>query len=405
MPDPTATDITSADSAAGDSTTALYRAAIGTVSTAYYLPIFARFEAADRVGMRWNWAASLSTLNWLAYRRLWSAALVYAGAMLSVALMVFGIGRLVFQFSDTVQLGMLLAFAVAAFVAPGLFGDAVFYVDCRKKMAHALSVNATLDDACGMLKRGASSRMRLAGLVLLNAAIVGAVASGYFYFPKAGTLPFGLEKSMDPRNVAVGHAIDASPVPVVAASSPASTASQPVTETLVTAPGSAASAPVSGASAPSTAPAASVAAAASAAKTPEPVIVSPVVATAPPATPEVIAKPVQAKPVAVKPKKTPEHKPATAVAAKKPAKTAKAKVEEKSDPYYINVGLFADENNARNARVKLTDVGLPAFQQEIKTSKGVRTRVRVGPFDTQTEADRASDKIHAMGLEAVVFQP
>lgn len=402
MPATTATDTTRADSSAGDSTTTLYRAAIGPVNAAYYLPIFARFEAADRVGMRWNWAASLCTLNWLAYRRLWSAALVYAGAMVSVALMVFGIGRLVFQFSETVQMGMLAAFAMVAFVLPGLFGDAVFYVDCRKKMAHALSVNATLSDACGMLQRRASSRMRLVWLVLANAAVAAAVAWGYFSFPQAGALPFGLEKPVDARHVAVGHAVDAvpAPLPVAAASSPAVAASAPVPA--ASAPVPAASTPVQAASAP--APIALAPA--------EEVLVAPVAVEPPaPAKPAVV-KPASATPAAAKPAKTapprakaPVQKPATAAVAKTSAKPSKPPMEEKPAPYYINVGLFADENNARNARVKLTDAGLPAFQQEIKTSKGVRTRVRVGPFDTQPEADRASDKIHAMGLEAVVFQP
>lgn len=401
MPANTATDTTSADSTAGDSTTTLYRAAIGPVNAAYYLPIFARFDAADRVGMRWNWAASLCTLNWLAYRRLWSAALVYAGAMVSVALMVFGIGRLVFQFSETVQLGMLAAFALVAFVLPGLFGDAVFYVDCRKKMAHALSVNATLNDACGMLKRRASSRMRLVWLVLANAAVAAAVAWGYFSFPQAGALPFGLEKPVDARNVAIGHAVDAipAPIPLAAASSPAS----------------AASAPVPAASAPAPVPASVASAPVQAASAPAPIAMAP--AAEPSVAPVAMEPPAPAKPAAVtpattKPPKTPPprakapvQKPATAATTKASTKPAKTPIEEKPVPYYINVGLFADENNARNARVKLTDAGLPAFQQEIKTPKGVRTRVRVGPFDTQPEADRASDKIHAMGLEAVVFQP
>ena len=70
----------------------------------------------------------------------------------------------------------------------------------------------------------------------------------------------------------------------------------------------------------------------------------------------------------------------------------------------INVGLFADDNNARNAFVKLQDAGLPALSQEIKSSKGKRTRVRVGPFETQPEADQAAERIRALQLEAVVFK-
>ena len=70
--------------------------------------------------------------------------------------------------------------------------------------------------------------------------------------------------------------------------------------------------------------------------------------------------------------------------------------------YVVNVGLFAQENNARNALTQLTDADLPASTQSVKTGQGTRTRVRVGPFDTQAEADRAADKVRAMGLDAQV---
>jgi DedD protein len=42
--------------------------------------------------------------------------------------------------------------------------------------------------------------------------------------------------------------------------------------------------------------------------------------------------------------------------------------------------------------------------QEIKSSKGPLTRVRVGPFETQTEADTAAEKIRALKLEAAVIK-
>lgn len=72
--------------------------------------------------------------------------------------------------------------------------------------------------------------------------------------------------------------------------------------------------------------------------------------------------------------------------------------------YYINVGLFADEANARKAQARLLNEGLPAFRQELNNAKGRRIRVRVGPYASRAQADAAADSIRAMALEAVVFK-
>jgi cell division septation protein DedD len=73
--------------------------------------------------------------------------------------------------------------------------------------------------------------------------------------------------------------------------------------------------------------------------------------------------------------------------------------------FYINVGLFANDDNASKAQAKLKEADLPVFTQIVKGPKGRFTRVRVGPFDSQANADAASTKIQALGLDAVVFTP
>ncbi|WP_029709849.1 SPOR domain-containing protein, partial [Rhodoferax saidenbachensis] len=70
----------------------------------------------------------------------------------------------------------------------------------------------------------------------------------------------------------------------------------------------------------------------------------------------------------------------------------------------INVGLFAEETNARNAHTKLLDAGLVAFTEEMKTPKGKRIRVRVGPFEAIGDADAAAERIRGLGLDAELFQ-
>jgi cell division septation protein DedD len=72
--------------------------------------------------------------------------------------------------------------------------------------------------------------------------------------------------------------------------------------------------------------------------------------------------------------------------------------------YYINVGLFAEEANARRAQARLLNEGLPAFRQTLESAKGKRIRVRVGPYATTKEAQTAAARIRGMQLEAVVFK-
>ena len=76
----------------------------------------------------------------------------------------------------------------------------------------------------------------------------------------------------------------------------------------------------------------------------------------------------------------------------------------KAPGYYINVGLFAEEANARKAQARLLNEGLPAFRQTLETAKGKRIRVRVGPYPTAKQANAAATQIRGLKLEAVVFK-
>ena len=388
-----ATNTTTLDGSTTSATLELFRAALGPLHTDYYLKAFTRFDAADRAGPSWNWAASLCTLNWMALRQLWGAALAYTGALLAAALLIFGIGRLVFQFSMDVQMGLLGVLGVLAFVLPGLFGNALLYADCRKKMEHALSVNATLEDACAMLKRAASSRQRLVGLGIGNILLLGAVFGGYAAFPAAQHVGAGPQPLGQARNAAVGKTLDLAAAPDVPAApaAPASAASAPTARR--SDPVISASAPLAVASAPTAAASNPVVAAAASA--PFVSASSPlVVASAPAAT---------ASAAPAKPKTEPTK---TAASKGKPASAPAAKntkvVADISSRFIVNVGLFADENNTRNTYTKLNDAGLNVLSNEITTKKGKLTRIRVGPFATQAEADRAAEKIRRLKLDAVV---
>lgn len=115
---------------------------------------------------------------------------------------------------------------------------------------------------------------------------------------------------------------------------------------------------------------------------------------APPSAPE--TKPVQR--VVIKPPAAvpgpPQQKQAAA------ARTERAEVpaspEAKPDPatliargYRLQMGVFSQAGNAEELRAKLEQAGIPAY---------IESRVQVGPFKTQQEADAARRKLKELGL-------
>ncbi len=104
----------------------------------------------------------------------------------------------------------------------------------------------------------------------------------------------------------------------------------------------------------------------------------------------------------------------TAAAAKKPnapADAARARAllagngQAASDGarFVVQVGAFADAGAAREVRQRVEKLGLKTYTQVAQTASGNRIRVRVGPFATRDEADRALAKARDAGLSAVVL--
>lgn len=69
----------------------------------------------------------------------------------------------------------------------------------------------------------------------------------------------------------------------------------------------------------------------------------------------------------------------------------------------VQVGAFADEDKAREVRQKLERAGLKTYTQVAETKDGKRIRVRVGPFATRAEADKAASKIKTLDLPAAIL--
>jgi DedD protein len=148
------------------------------------------------------------------------------------------------------------------------------------------------------------------------------------------------------------------------------------------------------------------------ASTPTP---APVVATAPaPVEQPVVEKPVVEKPqdkppvkVAEKPAEKPVDKPkahandgARAQAlleGKEPAPAAS------SARFIVQVGAYGENKAAQEVRNKVEKLGLKTYAQAIDTADGRRIRVRLGPFASRDEAERAASKLKGAGLPGAIL--
>jgi DedD protein len=105
--------------------------------------------------------------------------------------------------------------------------------------------------------------------------------------------------------------------------------------------------------------------------------------------------------------------PAPAAAARPADDSARAKALLEDKPVttesaaeqrlVVQVGAFADAAKAREVRLKLEKAGLKTYTQVADSKEGKRTRVRVGPFASQEEADKAAAKIKTLGLTATIL--
>jgi DedD protein len=93
--------------------------------------------------------------------------------------------------------------------------------------------------------------------------------------------------------------------------------------------------------------------------------------------------------------------PKTATAATKPADTKP--VDASVGRFVVQVGAFAENEKAREVRLKVERVGLKTYVHVAETPQGKRIRVRVGPFATRAEADKAAAKIKTLDLPAAIL--
>jgi DedD protein len=244
------------------------------------------------------------------------------------------------------------------------------------------------------------ARQRLIGAVVLVA--LGIITFTLLFDSQPRPIPVDIQITMPDKDKPDATVTTVVPAPVIAPAAPAAPA--PVVEMPVT-------------------PVAPAAVQASASLSAKEEIVAPKVDKKPEVKPEIKAeaKP-EIKPVVkaepkpdVKPEAKPTSKPATDEAAKalailegkEPPKTASTPAATPADAavgrFVVQVGAFAENEKAREVRLKVERAGLKTYVHVAETPQGKRIRVRVGPFATRAEADKAAAKIKTLDLPAAIL--
>lgn len=91
----------------------------------------------------------------------------------------------------------------------------------------------------------------------------------------------------------------------------------------------------------------------------------------------------------------------TAAAAKEDAKPAPAAASR----FIVQVGAFADADKVRQVRQQAERAGVKTYTQVVQTADGPRTRVRVGPYASREEAEKAAGALKKAGLAGAILTP
>jgi DedD protein len=74
-----------------------------------------------------------------------------------------------------------------------------------------------------------------------------------------------------------------------------------------------------------------------------------------------------------------------------------------SERFIVQFGAYAENDKAREARLKVERTGLKTYVHVAETPQGKRIRLRVGPFSTRAEAEKAAEKIKTLNLPVAIL--
>jgi DedD protein len=73
--------------------------------------------------------------------------------------------------------------------------------------------------------------------------------------------------------------------------------------------------------------------------------------------------------------------------------------------YFVQAAAPRSEQAASDLAAKLKKAGLPSFTERVQASDGTRWRVRVGPYASRQDAERARTKLRELGTGADLIAP
>ena len=95
--------------------------------------------------------------------------------------------------------------------------------------------------------------------------------------------------------------------------------------------------------------------------------------------------------------------PSTAEKSAPVVKPASAIVDTAKKGFAVQLGVFADADNARQTIVKMKEAKLPVFSESVPIKSGTATRIRVGPFATREKADSALAEVKLAGSDGKII--
>lgn len=155
-----------------------YRAVIGPKNQDYYLARFQQFDQAGKAATSWHWPAFFVTFYWFLYRKMWINALIYF-FLPYIALIPMAIIATVVGDSIEALSGMYIAYLLAIFIIPGVYGNALYYRHCKSQIQDVSRSSKDPQRQLGELsgKGGTSNIVLIVILLLVFVSVVGILAA------------------------------------------------------------------------------------------------------------------------------------------------------------------------------------------------------------------------------------